>query len=319
MDNNTLNSLYHKTKLIGDEIEKVIVGKRGAVDMMVLALLAGGHVLIEDVPGVGKTTLATSLGKATGLNCKRAQFTPDVMASDITGFTVYNKEKNEFEYKNGYVMCNILLADEVNRTSPKTQSALLEAMEERRVSVDNETYKLPNPFMVIATQNETGFVGTFPLPEAQLDRFLIKISIGYPSLYDEIEIIKNRQNENPIDNVRPVCSRDEILKIVSLVRDINIEDAICRYIVELVALTREHPLIELGGSPRACIMLMRASQAKAFLAGRLYVTPEDVAEMLFPVLGHRLQLTQDAKVKRRFAADILSALLRKVNPPYKRS
>ncbi|MDR1754066.1 MAG: MoxR family ATPase [Eubacterium sp.] len=318
MENKTINGLYKKTKAISDEVEKVIVGKRTAVTMMVLALLAGGHVLIEDVPGVGKTTLATALGKATGLVWKRAQFTPDVMASDITGFTIYNKEKSEFEYKHGFVMCNILLADEINRTSPKTQSALLEAMEERRVSVDNKTYQLPDPFMVIATQNETGFVGTFPLPEAQLDRFLIKISIGYPTLREEMEIISSRQNENPIDSVQPVCNQQDIQNIIRLVRDINIEDVIYKYIVELVSVTRDHPLIELGGSPRSSLMLMRAAQANAFLDGRLYVTPEDVASMLLPVLGHRIQLTQDAKVKRNSPSDILRGILNSISPPHRK-
>lgn len=284
-------------KEIVDEIGKAILGKKDVIKTLMIALLSGGHVLIEDVPGVGKTTLATALAKATGMQCNRAQFTPDVMSSDITGFTMFNKELNRFEYKSGLVMCNILLADEINRTSPKTQSALLEAMEERNVTVDGNTYHLPNPFIVIATQNENGYVGTFPLPEAQLDRFMMKISVGYPTIEQEINIISDRQLIDPIESVRAVCNMDDIIGCIDYVRNINIEKSVYRYIVELVAATRNHPAIQLGASPRASLALMRASQAYAFLCGRGYVVPEDVVKMLPFVVAHRLLLKQEAKVK----------------------
>ncbi|MCL2694039.1 MAG: MoxR family ATPase [Oscillospiraceae bacterium] len=307
-----------KVKQIIDEVEKVIVGKRDVVKMLVIALLSGGHVLIEDVPGVGKTTLATALSKATGLQCKRAQFTPDVMASDITGFTIYNKDAGEFEYRPGMVMCNILLADEINRTSPKTQSALLEAMEEQNVTVDSVTYELPQPFMVIATQNELGFVGTYPLPEAQLDRFLMKISVGYPTLEQEIDIITSRRTDDPIEEVNAICTKQEIIDCIEAVQYVNIEQSIYRYIVQLVSSTRSHKAVLLGASPRASLLLMRASQACALLSGRGYVTPEDVLRMTPHVLEHRLQLTQDAKVRKITELNVLREIAKAITPPYHR-
>ncbi|MCL1822597.1 MAG: MoxR family ATPase [Oscillospiraceae bacterium] len=305
-------------KQIIDEVEKVIVGKRDVVKMLVIALLSGGHVLIEDVPGVGKTMLATTLAKATGLMSRRAQFTPDVMASDITGFTIYNKETNEFEYRPGMVMCNILLADEINRTSPKTQSALLEAMEEQRVTVDSVTYELPQPFMVIATQNELGFVGTYPLPEAQLDRFLMKISVGYPTQEQEVNIIASRQTADPLESVSAICNKRDILSCIEAVQHVNIEPSIYRYIVQLVSSTRGHRAVLLGASPRASLLLMRASQACAFLSGRAYVTPEDVLRMTPHVLEHRLQLTQDAKVRKMTEINVLREIAKSITPPYHR-
>jgi MoxR-like ATPase len=307
-----------KIKQIIDEVEKVIIGKRDVVKMLVIALLSGGHVLIEDVPGVGKTTLATALSKATGLQCRRAQFTPDVMASDITGFTIYNKDSGNFEYRPGMVMCNILLADEINRTSPKTQSALLEAMEEQTVTVDNETHVLPQPFMVIATQNEVGFVGTYPLPEAQLDRFLMKISIGYPTLEQEVGIIASRQTADPLASVNAICTKQEIISCIEAVQYVNIEQSIYRYIVQLVSNTRSHKAVLLGASPRASLLLMRASQACAFLSGRGYVTPEDVLRMTPHVLEHRLTLTQDAKVRKVNELTVLREIAKAITPPYRR-
>lgn len=315
MQTEELNS---KVKQVIDEVEKVIVGKRDVVKMLVIALISGGHVLIEDVPGVGKTTLATALSKATGLNCRRAQFTPDVMASDITGFTIFNKETGKFEYRPGMVMCNVLLADEINRTSPKTQSALLEAMEEQNVTVDSVTYELPKPFMVIATQNELGFVGTYPLPEAQLDRFLMKIRIGYPTAEQEIDIIASRQTADPIEAVKAVFTKQEIIACKEAVQYVNIEQSLYRYIVQLVASTRNHRAILLGASPRASLLLMRASQACAFLSGRNYVTPEDVLRMTPHVLEHRLQLTQDAKVRKITEISVLREIAKSIVPPYHR-
>ena len=303
-------------KLSG-EISKVIKGKGEAVQLILTALLAQGHVLIEDVPGVGKTTLAMALGKATGLSFRRAQFTPDVMASDITGFTMFNREENRFEYRSGLVMTNILLADEINRTSPKTQSALLEAMEEKRVTVDGVVHQLPEPFIVIATQNSQGYVGTFPLPEAQLDRFLIKLSVGYPTAEDEAMILYRRKNGDPIETVEPVCSADDITRCISAVRDTHIDAAIYKYIVDIVSATRNHPFVALGASPRASIALMRASQSIAFMDGRNYVTPEDVALMVNYVLPHRIHLTQEAKVKRVNVGLVISEIMKAVRPPFK--
>lgn len=319
MENNISIEVYNKIGQIIDEIEKVVVGKRMTVEMLLVAVLAGGHVLIEDVPGVGKTTLATALGKVTGLQFRRAQFTPDVMASDITGFTMYNKESSKFEYRQGLVLTNILLADEINRTSPKTQSALLEAMEERNVTVDGTTYRLPQPFMVIATENEVGFVGTFPLPEAQLDRFMIKLSIGYPSVEQEVEIITARQLDNPLKNVKNVCTKEELVALTEAVKFVNVDKAISRYIVKLVAETRTNSAVLLGASPRASLALMRTSQAFAFISGRNYVTPEDVMSMVPYVLPHRIHLKQEAKIKGIRVNEIIESIVRSVNPPIKRN
>lgn len=319
MENNTNNSSrnYELVPKLLSQVEKVIIGKTNVVKMLIAALLSGGHVLIEDVPGTGKTTLAMTLAKATSLSCRRVQFTPDVMASDITGFTMYNKESERFEYRNGLVMSNIFIADEINRTSPKTQSALLEAMEEKKVTVDGISHILPDPFMVIATENEFGYVGTYPLPEAQLDRFLIKLSVGYPSAEDEVMILYNRKNGDPINNVEPVCSAEDIKNCIEEVRSIHIDAAIYKYIVDIVAATRKHPFSALGASPRASIALMRAAQSIAFMEGRNYVTPEDVAAIVPYVLPHRIHLTQEAKVKRIEVGFVISEIMKAVRPPFK--
>ncbi len=316
MDRINIEELQKKFALAADSIETVIIGKRETVKMMLVALLAGGHVLVEDVPGVGKTTLAMALGKVTGLVSRRAQFTPDVMASDITGFNMFNKETGKFEYKPGLVMTNILLADEINRTTPKTQSALLEAMEEQTVTVDGVTYKLPSPFMVIATQNELGYVGTFSLPEAQLDRFLMRISVGYPTFEQEVCIISDRRTENPLKSLKVVCTKEEIEDGIKAVREVNIENAIYKYIVQLVSATRSHPSVLLGASPRASIALMRAAQGYAFFSGRMYVIPEDIIKVLPYVLPHRIQLTQEAKMKKITAMDVLGEIAKSYRPPF---
>lgn len=305
-----------KLQQVADEVEKVIVGKRDVITMLLIALLSEGHVLIEDVPGTGKTTLATALGKATGLMSRRAQFTPDVMASDLTGFNMFNKETNRFEYRQGLVMTNILLADEINRATPKTQSALLEAMEEKNVTVDGVTHKLPDPFMVIATQNELGYVGTFPLPEAQLDRFMMKISVGYPTAEQEINMIASRQTSNPLDLIIPVCTKEEIKEAIEIVREINIEPSVYRYIVEIVSATRNHSSVQLGASPRASLALMRTAQSYAFLNSRAYVIPEDVLRMTPYVLPHRIRLTRDAKLQHM---DVLREIVKSVKPPFSRN
>lgn len=305
-------------KLSG-EISKVIKGKGEAVQLILTALLAQGHVLIEDVPGVGKTTLAMALGKATGLSFRRAQFTPDVMASDITGFTMFNREENRFEYRSGLVMTNILLADEINRTSPKTQSALLEAMEEKRVTVDGVVHQLPEPFIVIATQNSQGYVGTFPLPEAQLDRFMIKISMGYPTVEEETGILLDRLGENPVNEVRPVMTAEQLSSCIAEVQQVNFAESLCRYVAELSAATRAHGGVELGVSPRASLAIMQASRAYAYLDGRDYVVPEDIVRLMIPVFSHRIVLRQEMKMRRMDVTTVLQDAVSAVTPPVKRS
>lgn len=305
-------------KLSG-EISKVIKGKGEAVQLILTALLAQGHVLIEDVPGVGKTTIAMALGKATGLSFRRAQFTPDVMASDITGFTMFNREENRFEYRSGLVMTNILLADEINRTSPKTQSALLEAMEEKRVTVDGVVHQLPEPFIVIATQNSQGYVGTFPLPEAQLDRFMIKISMGYPTVEEETGILLDRLGENPANEVRPVMTAEQLSACIAEVQQVNFAESLCRYVAELSAATRAHGGVELGVSPRASLAIMQASRAYAYLDGRDYVVPEDIVRLMIPVFSHRIVLRQEMKMRRMDVTTVLQDAVSAVTPPVRRS
>ena len=305
-------------KLSG-EISKVIKGKGEAVQLILTALLAQGHVLIEDVPGVGKTTLAMALGKATGLSFRRAQFTPDVMASDITGFTMFNREENRFEYRSGLVMTNILLADEITRTSPKTQSALLEAMEEKRVTVDGVVHQLPEPFIVIATQNSQGYVGTFPLPEAQLDRFMIKISMGYPTVEEETGILLDRLGENPANEVRPVMTAEQLSACIAEVQQVNFAESLCRYVAELSAATRAHGGVELGVSPRASLAIMQASRAYAYLDGRDYVVPEDIVRLMIPVFSHRIVLRQEMKMRRMDVTTVLQDAVSAVTPPVRRS
>ena len=300
-----------------NETEKVIIGKHSEVTMLVAALLCGGHVLIEDVPGTGKTTLAAALSRAAGLKFNRAQFTPDVMASDITGFNIYNRAKEQFEFRNGLVMCNILLADEINRASPKTQSALLEAMEEGSVTVDGTTYKMPMPFMVIATQNPTGYIGTYPLPEAQLDRFVLRLSMGYPTESEEISVILNRKGENPLERVKAVTNAENLTVLRQIVSKVTVSPEISRYIVQLVAATRDTPLITLGASPRASLALMRLSQAYAFIRGRDYVLAEDVSALYVPAVSHRLMLSQEARLQKKSASDVLTELARGVEVPYR--
>ena len=302
-----------------NEVSKVIKGKNDALLIVLTCLLAKGHVLIEDVPGVGKTTLAMALGKASGLAFRRAQFTPDVMTSDITGFMMYNKQENRFEYHQGLVMTNILLADEINRTSPKTQSALLEAMEEKRVTVDGTAYTLPEPFMVIATQNSQGYVGTFPLPEAQLDRFMMKISMGYPTIEEEQQIMMDRLYDNPLNEVKNVMSAEQIAECIEDVNSIIFAESLCKYVAQLAAATRNHPSVALGASPRASVALMQASRAYAYLRGRDYVIPEDIVRLLIPVFEHRIVLKQESRINRRSVRSVLEDAVSSVVPPVKRS
>ncbi len=303
-------------KLIS-EVEKVVVGKRYEITLLICAMLSSSHVLIEDVPGVGKTTLAASLAKAAGLSFKRAQFTPDVMASDITGFNIYNRQSENFEFREGLVACNMLLADEINRASPKTQSSLLEAMEEFKVTVDGVTYELPKPFIVIATQNPSGFVGTYPLPEAQLDRFALKIKMGYPSPEEEVNIISDRMEANPIHNITAITDVKTIESMRKVVMNIKMDREICKYIVSLVSSTRSHPSVLLGASPRASLALMNLSKAWAFMHGRDYVIPEDVRALYKQALVHRIILSQEARLGQSSAESILAEILSHTPVPYK--
>ncbi len=299
------------------EIEKVVVGKHNEIVMLVSAMITGGHVLIEDVPGVGKTTLASALAKCAGLKFRRAQFTPDVLASDITGFNIYNRAKETFEFREGLVMCNIFLADEINRASPKTQSALLEAMEEGQVTVDGETYVIPSPFIVIATQNPAGYVGTYPLPEAQMDRFSVRLSMGYPSEDEELNIILSRKNSNPMDSVEAVIGADDIKRVSDAVASTDLPAEVSRYIVKLVAATRNSQYITLGASPRASLAMMKITKAYAFLRGRDYVTPEDVSAVFKPVTSHRLVLSQEARLAGMSVNDVLDKVMHEVEVPYR--
>ena len=294
---------------IVDNIEKVIIGKREVVELVVTALIADGHILIEDVPGIGKTSLVSALAKSLGLKFKRIQFTPDILPSDITGFSMYNMKTGEFEYRPGNIMTNIVLADEINRTSPKTQASMLEVMEERQVTVDGVTYPIPNPFMVLATQNPVEYLGTYPLPEAQLDRFLMKISIGYPTLSMEKKILEIYRESDPMGNLEQVADGQMIIDIREAVRKITVNEKINDYIVKIVSATRVHEQVKLGGSPRAALFLMKAAQARAFMEGRTFVIPDDVKGLASSVLAHRLVLTQEARLKGLQNSAVISEVL----------
>lgn len=298
-----------------DEMKKVIVGKDEQLRLLLISLISKGHILIEDVPGVGKTTAASALAKATGLDCKRVQFTPDVMATDISGFTAPDMKTGEFTYKPGVCMTNILIADEINRTSPKTQSALLEVMEERQVTVDGVTHLLPEPFMVVATQNPVGYMGTYPLPEAQLDRFLMKMSMGYPTPEQENAIISDRQGVNPLSKVVPVASAEQVIALQKMAEEIYVDEKVLNYIVELVCATRNNAMVALAASPRASLSLMRAASAAAILDGRTFVTPKDVTVLYDAIVAHRIMLSPEAKIERMTASQLLASLQEKIKVP----
>ncbi|OYT73089.1 MAG: hypothetical protein CFK49_00440 [Armatimonadetes bacterium JP3_11] len=274
-------------------VEQVILGKSETVRLMVIGLLSGGHLLIEDIPGVGKTTLARAIAKAIGGQFRRIQFTPDLLPTDVTGSVIYNQARGAFEFHPGPIFANIVLADEINRATPKTQSALLEAMEERTVSVEGESHPLPQPFLVIATQNNIEMVGTYPLPEAQMDRFFARVALGYPSPEVEAQILKTRQLDSPLNQLEPVLTPEHLVMLQHQTRRVYISPGVRRYLVDIVNATRRHPKIMLGGSPRASLALMLGAQAHALLADRYYVTPDDVQQMAIPVLAHRLMLRTD--------------------------
>ena len=298
-----------------DNVEKVIVGKRSEIELAIIALLCGGHVLIEDVPGVGKTSLVSALSKSISASFKRIQFTPDILPSDITGFSVFNPKTGEFEFRNGAIMCNIVLADEINRTTPKTQASLLEVMEEGQFTVDGTTYKLPKPFMVMATQNPIDYLGTYPLPEAQMDRFLLKISLGYPQSNEETYILSQYLKQNPLDSITPVIDIAEILDLQQQVKSVYIDNTLLNYVVEIINLTRKNENILLGASPRGSLALCKAAQALALIKGRDYVLPEDIKRMIIPTLSHRIILKQEAKLKKKNVIEILSSIINSVFVP----
>lgn len=304
-----------KACLVMDEVKKVIVGKDDCIEKVMAAILARGNVLLEDVPGVGKTEMALAFSRAFGLKSNRIQFTPDVMPADITGFSMYQKDTGRFVYYAGAVMCNLLLADEINRTSPKTQSALLEVMEEGSVTVDGVTRQVPKPFIVLATQNPVGSYGTQRLPEAQMDRFLICITMGYPSVEDEVAMLKRRHSGRPLDSVTAVADGEELQQMQREAEKIFIHDRIYRYMVELADASRRHELLELGLSPRGTLALGRMARAYAFLEAREYVVPKDVQRALPDVGVHRIRLSQKARLNGRTAADILAEILKRIPEP----
>ena len=304
-----------KLNALIDNIEKVIVGKRNAIELIVAAMLAGGHILIEDVPGVGKTQLVSALANSCKGVFGRLQMTPDIMPTDITGFTMINTLTHESEFRKGAAFCNFLLADEINRSSPKSQSALLEIMEEQQVSMDGTTYPLPRPFMVLATQNPVETYGTYHLPEAQMDRFLMRIAMGYPSPREEMDILARYVHDNPREHLAAVVSDQDILALQTQARNIFVSEKVMEYMVALVNRTRNHPSLELGVSPRGTLALMRAAQGSALLQGRNYCLPDDVQRVAIPVLAHRLALKPEAKYKELTCERIMAAILKEVRIP----
>lgn len=307
--------MNQQTDSVIREIEKVIVGKRTVVERVLMALLSEGHILLDDVPGVGKTTLALACSRAMGMDYRRIQFTPDVVPSDIVGFSVYNKGTGSFDYKPGVVMTNLLLADEINRTSSKTQSALLEVMEEGQVTVDGVTHGLPKPFVVIATQNPVGSAGTQLLPQAQLDRFMIRLEMGYPDFQSQVNILRDRQTVNPIDRAEGVIPREEILAMQEEVRAVHVEDAILEYVTSLAMETRQDEMIRLGVSPRGALAVVRMAKAHAYLDGRNFVMPEDVQQVFLDVCAHRVIMNPRARVAELTARDALLQVMKRTKSP----
>ncbi len=310
-----LDDLLEVASLIRGNVERVIEGKPEVVQLSLVVLLAEGHLLIEDVPGVGKTMLAKALARSIDCSVRRIQFTPDLLPSDVTGVSVFDMEAREFEFKPGAVFANIVVGDEINRASPKTQSALLEAMEERQVTVDGTTYVLEAPFMVIATQNPIEMEGTYPLPEAQRDRFTARVSMGYPSVEAEIEMLDTHGGPAALDDLEPVADAVTVRKLIDIVRGVHVSAEVKRYVVELATATRSAPELRLGASPRASLQLLRASRALAALEGRDYVLPDDVQTLAAPVLAHRLLPTAEAQVARRSTESVVADLVARLPLP----
>lgn len=296
-------------KTLVNNLEKVIIGKRESVEFISIGLLSQGHVLIEDVPGVGKTVLARSLAKSLGCSFNRLQFTPDMLPSDVTGVSIYDQKKSAFIFRPGPIFAQVVLVDEINRATPKTQAALLEAMEERQVTVDGKTYPLPKPFMVLATQNPIEYEGTFPLPEAQLDRFLLRVRLGYPNIPDEIEVLDRQQLRHPIDSLSSVIELKPLLYAMEEVKKVFVSDPIKRYIVDLINRTRQNNDIYLGASPRGSLALYRTGQVMASMAGREYVLPDDIKKLAVPVLAHRVIVGTEARLKELSAEGLIQEIL----------
>lgn len=299
-------------------IEKVMIGKRNVAELSLVALLAEGHVLLEDVPGVGKTMMVRALAKSVGANFKRIQFTPDLLPSDVTGVSIYNPKEMEFQFIPGPLMANIILADEINRTSPKTQSALLEAMEEASITIDGVTHRLEKPFFVMATQNPTDYEGTYPLPEAQLDRFLLKMRMGYPDQDEEIEVLNRVQQKSPIEDITPVIGLQELRSLQSQIKDVYVNESMKRYIVEIANLTRNHEKVYMGVSPRGSIAIMKAAQAYAFMYGREYVLPDDIQFLVPAVFTHRIILKSEARFTGVSTEDLLKEMMETIPVPVQR-
>ncbi len=315
MERTTIEQLSSAGKRVLDNVERVIVGKSSAVEMVLVAIFCEGHVLLEDVPGIGKTMLARAVAKSLGCSFRRVQSTPDLLPSDITGTYLYNQKTSEFEFRPGPVFAQVLLADEINRATPRTQSALLEAMEERQVTVEGDTRPLPRPFSVLATPNPIELAGTFPLPEAQIDRFLIKIKLGYPSREDDHVILERFRTSTVIDELTPVITVEELLALQKLRQEVTIDPDVERYIVDIIHATRSHPQVELGGSPRAMLALYRTSQALAALRGRPYVIPDDIKYLAPFVLEHRLITKQQSHLRGQTPADIIREVTESVKVP----
>jgi MoxR-like ATPase len=302
-------------RAVQDNVARVIVGKAGPTELLLAALLVEGHVLIEDVPGIGKTTMVKALSRSLDCSFARIQFTPDLLPSDVTGINFYNQRRQEFEFRSGPVFSQILLADEINRATPRTQSSLLEAMQERQVTVDGVTTPLPRPFLVIATQNPIELEGTFPLPEAQLDRFLMLLTLGYPSMDEEDEILLRYQHADPLEELRPVAAAADLLALQRRVREIHISDDVRRYVLEVARATREHPAVDLGVSPRGTLALFKTSQALAALRGRDYVIPSDVQYLCPPVLTHRVHISPQIRLRGRTPDQVVSEVTSTVPVP----
>ena len=310
-----IDKIQERSRAVIDEVERVIVGKRDTVQQAVLTLICNGHLLIEDIPGVGKTTLAKALAKSMGGEFRRIQFTPDLLPADVTGASIYNQRDGEFVFRPGPIFGNVVLVDEINRATPKTQSALLEAMEERTVTVDGETRHLPKPFFVVATQNSVEMTGTYPLPEAQLDRFFARVSLGYPSRESEMDILAQQQISHPIDLVQTVVQPEELMELQNEVRDVFVHDSIREYIVDLVRATRESSHLLMGTSPRGTLHLMRAAQAHAAMSGHDFVRPDDVKATAVPVLAHRVLPRAEARARGETTNDLIQKVVETVRTP----